>query len=117
MGITESRRSRLVDEVDALPAQHVGHALVLVGVAGHPFGVGQHRGDVDLGRLAAQAERVPGPGVAHETGGAGQGADRRRALVDAGTADLSGLDQGHRGAEFPGVQRGTHAGRTGTHHE
>jgi hypothetical protein len=100
----ETDRAQVLDQVDALPADMPGHVLLVVGVAGHPLAVGQHGGQVGHGGGTAQAEGGPRRPVAREAGGAGQRADRRRAAVQAGAADLVGFEQGDPRAELAGLQ-------------
>ncbi len=71
VGVDEPGVAGLLDEVDPDGADVVGDALALIEVAGHPLGVGQGGGDVDLGPWPAQAERfprapVPAPGARPE---------------------------------------------------
>ena len=114
----ETDRAQVLDQVDALPADMPGHVLLVVGVAGHPIAVGQHGGQVGHGGGAAQAEGGPRRPVAGQPGGPGQRADRGRASVEAGSADLVRLEQGDPRAEFAGLQgRGDPGGPAAGHEQ
>ena len=82
----------------------VGNALAFIDVRGHPLGVGQGGGDVDLGPWPAQTERLPRAPVPHQACGASQRAHRCRAAVERGAADPAPLDQRDLCAQLGGVQ-------------
>jgi hypothetical protein len=116
-GSTKRGRPGALDQVDTLACDELGHSLVLVGVAGDSFGVGNGGGDVNLRGHAPQAELLPGLGVTHQPSGAGQGADGGRPLVQASPAHSLGLDQGHVGAKHTGLQRRGGPGGPAAKHE
>ena len=89
----EADRAEMLDQVDAVPADVARDVLLLVGVAGHPLAVGQHRGQVGDRRRAGQAELRPGRPVTGQPGRARQRPYRRRPGVEAGPADLGRLEQ------------------------
>src|SRR4029453_2780050 len=84
--VDEPGRPGLLDQVDTLARDDLGHSPLLVLVVGDPFGVGKGGGDVHLRGVAPQAELPPGAGVTDQPSGAGQGVDRGRPLVQAGSA-------------------------------
>jgi hypothetical protein len=88
-----------------------------VRVVGDPAGIAEGCGDVHLRRRAAQAELFPGTCVAEQAGSPGKRADRRRPLIEAGAAELLGLDQGDVGAELTSLQRRGGPGGSATEYE
>ena len=84
----------------------VGDALAFIEVAGHPLGVGQGSGEVDLGPWPAQTERFPRAPVPDQARGPSQRAHRCRAAVEGGAADPPPLDERDLCAQLGGVQGG-----------
>ena len=108
VGVDEPGVAGLFDEVDPGGADVVGDALAFMEVAGHPLGVGQGSGEVDLGPWPAQTERFPRAPVPHQARGPSQRAHRCRAAVEGGAADPPPLDERDLCAQFGGVQGGGH---------
>ena len=106
VGVDEPGVAGLFDEVDPDGADMVGDALAFIEVAGHPLGVGQGSGEVDLGPWPAQTERFPRAPVPHQARGPSQRAHRCRAAVEGGAADPPPLDERDLCAQLGGVQGG-----------
>ena len=106
VGVDEPGVAGLFDEVDPGGADVVGDALAFIEVGGHPLGIGQGGGDVDLGPWPAQTERFPRTPVPHQACGASQRAHRCRAAVEGGAADPPPLDERDLCAQLGGVQGG-----------
>ena len=111
VGVDEPGVAGLLDKVDPDGADVVSDALAFIEVAGHPLGVGQGSGDVDLGPWPAQAERFPRAPVPHQACGPSQRAHRCRAAVESGAADPPPLDERDLCAQFGGVQGGRNTSR------
>ena len=110
VGVDEPGVAGLLDEVDPGGADVVGDALAFIEVAGHPLGVGQGSGEVDLGPWPAQTERFPRAPVPHQARGPSQRAHRCRAAVEGGAADPPPLDERDLCAQLGGVQGGGNTG-------
>ena len=106
VGVDEPGVAGLFDEVD--PTQRMWSATVLafIEVAGHPLGVGQGSGEVDLGPWPTQTERFPRAPVPDQARGPSQRAHWCRAGVEGGAADAPPLDERDLCAELGGVQGG-----------
>ena len=57
--IAELHRPQMLEELDPLSSDIVGNSLLVVGVAGHPVTVAQHRREVGLRWFPTQAEALP----------------------------------------------------------
>src|ERR671914_2652480 len=110
-------RTGSFDQLDARAGNVVAEALLLVGVVGHPSGVLQRGRQINLRAWSLQPERWPGPGIPHQPGGAGEGADRRRTTVDTGPPEPVGLDQNDLGTKLSPLQGRVQAGRPATENQ
>jgi len=99
-----------------VPAQMAGQVLLVMGVTGHPVAVGHHDREVRDRRRAVEAEGGPGGPVARQPGRPSQRPHRRRAAVEAGTADLTCFEQGDLRAELAGLERSSDPGRPPADH-
>ena len=106
VGVDETGVAGLFDEVDPGGADVVGDALAFIEVAGHPLGVGQGSGEVDLGPWPTQTERFPRAPIPHQARGPSQRAHRCRAAVKGGAADPPPLNERDLCAQLGGVQGG-----------
>ena len=104
--VDETDRAEILNEVDSVPPEMTSHVLLVVGVPGHPFGVGHDGGKVRHWRRAVEAESGPGGPVARQAGRAGQRPHRRRAPVEAGATDLACFEQGDLRAKLAGLKGG-----------
>ena len=117
VGVDEPGVAGLFDEVDPGGADVVGNALALIEVVGHPLGVGQGGGEVDLGPWPAQTERFPRTPVPHQPRGPSQRAHRCRPAVERGAPDPPPLDERDLCAQLGGVQGGGDTSRTASDHD
>ena len=117
MRVGEAGRAAILDQIDAMPPEMAGQVFLVVGVAGHPIGVGHHDRQVGHRPGTFQAENGPRGPVARQPGRAGQGAHRRRPAVEAGAANLPRLEQGDLGAQFTGLQGRGDPGRPAADHQ
>ena len=88
----------------------IGEPLAFIQIVGHPLGVGEGSGEVDLGPRPVQTERFPRTPVPHQPCGASERAHRRRTAVEGGSADPPPLDERDVCAQLGGVQSGGDTG-------
>ena len=104
VGVDEPGVAGLFDEIDSGGADVIGEPFAFIQIVGHPLGVGEGSGDVDLGPRPAQTERFPRAPVPHQACGASKRAHRCRTAVEGGSADSPALDERDLCAQLGGVQ-------------
>ena len=117
VGVEELDIARLLDHGDARIPDAIGDPSAIVGVVGHPLGVGQCGRHVHLGPWSAQTERLPRAPVADQSRGPGQRANGRRPAVEGRATDATPLDERDFGSEADGVECGGDAGGSAPDHQ